>query len=135
MSSERVSGTTNSEIQEAVRNAAWQHLRAKNADEALRFYLEDAVVAGDGRFQSMREFTSNARTFYDNLLKVETAEWIDPHVRIINDQIAVFAARVRWSSIDSDGSRLDLDGVWTSIWVATSDGWRIASRHESFRRD
>jgi hypothetical protein len=125
----------NSEIEEAVLDAAWRHLRAGTAEEALGFYLPDAVVAGDGRFQMMDEFARDAHTFYRDLETVETAEWIDPQVRVISDHAAVFSARVRWSSIDSSGQRLDLDGVWTSLWVATVNGWRMASRHESFRHE
>jgi ketosteroid isomerase-like protein len=118
---------------EAVTEAAWEHLKAPNAEAALAFYQPDAVVACDGRlYESFDAFAEDARAFYATLREVHWAVWDEPRVDVLSDRAAVFTARVRWASTDSAGVRTDLQGVWMAVWVRGPMGWRIAARHESF---
>ncbi len=121
-------------IEEAVRQAAWQHLHAPDADTALGFYEPNAVVAGDGKlYQSFEAFADDAREFYRTLREVHLAVWDEMCVDVLGETVAVLTATVRWSSSDTSGVRTDLSGVWTAVWVDGPDGWRIRARHESFR--
>lgn len=120
-------------IEQAVRDAAWQHLRAPDAETALGFYQPNAVVAGDGRlFESFEAFAEDAREFYRTLREVHLAVWDEMYVDVLGEEVAVVTATVRWSSTDTAGVRIDLRGVWTAVWVRGTSGWRIAARHESF---
>jgi ketosteroid isomerase-like protein len=120
-------------IEEAIRDAAWQHLRAPDADTALGFYEPNAVVASDGRlYESFEAFAQDAREFYRTLREVHLAAWDEMLVDVLDDNAAVFTATVRWSSTDTAGVRTDLRGVWTAVWVRGASGWRLAARHESF---
>ncbi len=120
-------------IERAVKEAAWHHLRATDADTALSYYEPDAVVVSDGRlYPSFQAFADRARDFYRTLQEVRLATWDEMHVNILGDQVAVLTATVTWSSIDVAGVRTDLTGVWTAVMVEHQDGWKIRTRHESF---
>jgi ketosteroid isomerase-like protein len=120
-------------IERAVIDTAWEHLRAPDAGTALSYYAPDAVVASDGRlYESFEAFARDVGAFYDSLHEVHVAEWNEPRVQVLSDHAAVFTANVRWVSTDTDGFRLNLQGVWTAIWLRRPEGWRIAVRHESF---
>ena len=120
-------------IEREVIEAAWAHLNAPDADIALSYYAPDAVVACDGRlYESLDAFAQDARVFYETLNEVHKAAWHEPRVQVLNDHAAVFTANVHWVSTDTAGVKLDLQGVWTAVWLKHPEGWRIAARHESF---
>ncbi len=120
-------------IEQAVADAASEHLQAPDADTALSYYAPKAVVASDGRlYESFETFAQDVRAFYESLHEVHVAAWHEPRVQVLSDHAAVFTATVRWASTDTAGVRLDLRGVWTAVWLRRAEGWRIAVRHESF---
>ncbi len=120
-------------IEEAVKQAAWQHLQSKDAAAAVGCYEADAIVASSGSlFGSFEQFAEDTRAFYDTLARVELAVWDEMHVQILNRDAAVLTATVRWSSTDTAGERLDLKGVWTAVYVRHDGQWKICTRHESF---
>lgn len=119
-------------VEEAVRQTAWEHLRAGDADAALSHYEPDALVASDGVLSpSFDAFARQAREFYRTLQEVHLAVWDDMHVEVLSDQLAVLTATFRWSSTDTAGVRTDLKGVWTGVFVRRQGQWRIRMRHES----
>ncbi len=133
--SSQLDGAQRAAVEEAVKQAAWQHLTAQNAASALSHYEPDAVVASDGRlYPSFELFARDARDFYDTLQQVDLAVWDEMHVQVLTRDIAVLTAKVRWSSIDTSGVRLDLTGVWTAVYVQHDGRWKIRTRHESFER-
>lgn len=120
-------------IEEAVKQAAWQHLRSEDAKSALGWYLPDAIVASQGAlYPSFEHFAEDTRDFYADLQQVDLAVWDEIHVQVLGEDAAVLTATVRWSSTDNAGVRTDLKGVWTAVFVRTADCWRICARHESF---
>jgi len=132
----QLDGAHRAAIEEAVKQAAWQHLTAENAAAALSHYEPDAVVASDGRlYPSFELFAADARDFFDTLHQVDLAEWDEMHVQVLSRDIAVLTAKVRWSSTDTEGVRLDLTGVWTAVYVEHDGRWLIRTRHESFERE
>jgi len=123
-------------IEEAVKQSAWQHLKAENAAAALDCYMPGALVASDGSlYSSFEHFANDARQFYDNLGQVDLAVWDEMHVQVVASDVAVLTATVRWSSTDVVGVRTDLKGVWTAVYVERGGRWRISTRHESFEND
>lgn len=120
-------------IEEAVKQAAWDHLLAKDAAEALGHYEPDAIVASNASlYPSFEGFATDAREFYRTLQKVDLAVWDETHVQVLDEDAAVLTATVRWSSTDTAGVRLDLKGVWTAVYVQRDGRWSICTRHESF---
>lgn len=120
-------------IEEAVKEAAWQHLKSKDAAAALSSYEADAILASDGSlYGSFEQFAEDTRTFFDTLSRIELAVWDEMHVQVLNSDAAVLTATVRWSSTDTAGVRMDLKGVWTAVYVHRDGQWKICARHESF---
>ena len=120
-------------IEAAVKQAAWQHLKSKDAAAALGCYEVDAIVASNGSlYGSFERFAEDTRAFYDTLARIELAVWDDMHVQILSSDAAVLTATVRWSSTDTAGVRMDLKGVWTAVYVRRDRQWKICARHESF---
>ncbi|NNG17468.1 MAG: SgcJ/EcaC family oxidoreductase [Gemmatimonadales bacterium] len=120
-------------IVEAVKRVAREHLRAKNATDALSHYEPDAIVAGNAfLYPSFEQFAEDARDFYRTLQQIDLAVWDEMHVQVLGEDAAVLTATVRWSSTDTAGVRLDLKGAWTAVFVQRDGRWRICARHESF---
>lgn len=120
-------------VEEAVKQAAWQHLKSEDAASALSWYEPDAIVASHGMlYPSFDHFADDTRAFYGNLREVDVAEWDDMYVQVLSADAAVLTATVRWSSTDNAGVRTDLKGVWTAVFVQNAGCWRIRARHESF---
>ena len=120
-------------IQEAVKQLAWEHLRAKDAAEALGHYEPDAIVASNASlYPSFEGFAADVREFYGTLRKIDLAVWDEMHVQVLSEDAAVLTATVRWSSTDTASVRLDLKGVWTAVYIRRNGRWSICTRHESF---
>lgn len=120
-------------IEEAVKETAWEHLRAKDAETALGYYEPNAVVASDGMlYPTFELFARQTREFYRTLQQVHVAVWDRMHVDVLSAQLAVLTATVRWASTDTAGIRTTLQGVWTAVLVLRQGRWRIRIRHESF---
>ena len=120
-------------IKAEVQQAAEEHLNAKDAETALSYYTEDAAIVSNGYlYPSFQEFAEHVREFYASLRKVDTATWEDVDIRVINPDTAIYTAKFRWRSTDTRGETLNLQGVWTAVYVRDQDSWKIKMRHESF---
>lgn len=122
-------------IADAVKQTAWAHLRATDAETALRYYEPNALVVSNGvLYPSFNAFAEHVRTFYRTLREVHLAQWDQMHVCVLSDRAAALTATFRWSSTDTDDVRIDLEGAWMAVLVLREGSWRIAARHESFLR-
>jgi uncharacterized protein (TIGR02246 family) len=120
-------------IEQAVKQAAWDHLLAPDADAALGHYEPDALVASAGLlYRSFDTFAEQAREFYRTLKEIREAAWDEIYVEVLSHRVAVLTATVRWSSTDTAGVQTDLQGVWTAVYVQRDGRWKIRYRHESF---
>ena len=116
-----------------VQQAAADHLNAEDADAALSYYAEDAAIVSNGYlYPSFQEFAEHIREFYASLRKVDTAIWEDIDIQVINSETAIFNAKFRWQSMDTQGEKLNLQGVWSAVYVRDNNRWKIKMRHESF---
>ena len=125
--------TSDKRMVDAVQQAAVDHLNAEDAETALSYYAEDAAIVSNGYlYSSFQEFAEHVREFYASLRKVDTAIWEDIDIRVINPETAIFNATFRWRSTDNWGETMNLQGVWTAVYVRDEDRWKIKMRHESF---
>lgn len=116
-----------------VQQAATEHLNAGDADTALSYYSKNAAIVSNGYlYPAFQLFSEHVREFYASLRKVDLAVWEDIHIPIINAGAGIFTAKFRWRSTDTKGEMLNLQGVWSAMFVREKDCWKINTRHESF---
>ena len=120
-------------IKNAVIKAATDHLNASDADTALSHYKPDATIISNGMlYETFELFEKDARDFYNSLKEVKRAVWDNIQVQVVNPELALFTASVRWSSVDKFGSVLELKGIWSAVYCLAEGKWKILLRHESF---
>lgn len=120
-------------IEEGVRTATSNHLHAEDAATALSHYLPDATAVSNGfLYPSFESLSADVEAFYETLAEVNFAAWDQMRIDVLSADAAAVTATFRWSSTDTGGSRTDLQGVWSAVWVHEDQRWRILTRHESF---
>ncbi len=121
------------EIEAEVKQAALDHLNAKDAATALNHYTEDALVVSNGfLYPTFQSFSEHVETFYSSLNRINLALWDDMYINVLSPDAALFTATFHWSSTDKAGLKTDLQGVWTALFIRKSGTWKIRVRHESF---
>ena len=120
-------------IKSEVEQAAFEHLNTKDAETALSHFAHDIIaVSNDKLFPSFESLAKDVRAYYEILKEVNFADWDDIHIRVINQKAAVFTAKFRYSFTSIENTRMDLRGIWTSLYVKDKSDWKIRVRHESF---
>ncbi len=128
-----LSAPERSTIEEAVRQAALDHVNAKDAQTALSHYNRDATVVSNGIwFDSFDSFARDTYNFFESLKEVKLAVWDEVRIQVISSKVALFTGKVRWESVDNSGRELKLKGVWSAVYVRENGKWKISLRHESF---
>ena len=121
------------EIETEVKQTAVSHLNAKDAATALSNYTKDATLASNGfLYNSREEFTEDIQAFYGSLKRIDLADWEEIRINVIGDNAATFNAKFRWVSTDTFGQEMNLQGVWSALFVREGECWKIKMRHESF---
>jgi ketosteroid isomerase-like protein len=116
-----------------VEQAAIDHLNTKDADTALSHFTDDIIaVSNDKLFPSFEALAEDVRAYYAVLKEVNCAAWDEIHIRVINRRAAVFTAKFRYSFTSKENTPIDLQGIWTALYVKETEGWKIRVRHESF---
>lgn len=129
----RLSESQVAQIKAAVKQAAIDHLNTKDADTALSHFADDIIaVSNDKLFPSFESLAEDVRAYYDILKEVNLATWDEIYIRVINTNAAVFTAKFRYSFTSKDNNRMDLQGIWTALYVKDKSCWKIRVRHESF---
>ncbi len=120
-------------IEEGVRTAMSDHLHAEDAATALSHYLPDATAVSNGfLYPSFESLSADVEAFYETLAEVNIGSWDQMRIDVLSADAAAVTASFRWGSTDTSGSRTDLQGVWSVVWVYGDQRWRILTRHESF---
>jgi len=120
-------------IKAEVKQAAIDHLNAREAETALSHFTEDVIAVSNTQlFPSLEALAEDVHAYYKNLKEVDLAVWDEMHIKVINKDTAIVTARFRYSFTNIEDQRIDLQGVWTSMYVRRADNWRISLRHESF---
>ena len=53
-------------------------------------------------------------------------------INVITNDVVLFTANFRWSSTDTDGMTIDLQGVYSVLYIREEGRWKMSWRHESF---
>ena len=121
------------EIETEVKLAALSHLNAEDAVTALSNYTEDATIASNSCLYTSRQaFTEDIKAFYGSLKRIDLAEWEAIRINVISKNAGTFNAKFRWVSTDTSGQKMNLQGVWSALFVREGECWKIKMRHESF---
>lgn len=121
------------QIEAEIRQAAIDHLNAKDAATALSHYRDDVIaVTNDTLSPSFEKLAEDVKAYYDILKEVNLAIWDEMHIKVINTNSAIVTGKFRYSFTSTSNERTDLQGVWTALYVRSSGGWKIGVRHESF---
>lgn len=120
-------------IKAEVKQAAIDHLNARDAKTALSHFTEDVIAVSNTQlFPSLGVLAEDVHAYYNILKEVNLAVWDEMHTKVVNKDIAVVTGKFRYSFTDTEDQRTDLQGVWTSIYVRRDSDWKICARHESF---
>jgi ketosteroid isomerase-like protein len=121
------------QIKSDVKQAAIEHLNTKDAETALSHFADDIIaVSNDKLFPSFESLAEDVRAYYDILKEVNLAAWDEIYIRVINTNAAAFTAKFRYIFTSNDNNRMDLQGIWTALYVKDHSRWKIRVRHESF---
>ncbi len=121
------------QIEAEVKQAAIDHLNAKDATTALSHFADNVIAVSNVKlFPSYETLSEDVKAYYDILKEVNLAVWDEMHINIINADAALVTAKFRYSFTDTNNEKTDLQGVWTALYVRRNEGWKIQVRHESF---
>ena len=113
------------EIVEAFRARDIDRYMAPHASEFV--FVENGVIGAD-RDSMMNAWGNLFATFQE----ITTVDWIDVYVDVLGPDAAVFTGSFDWTGVDTAGSQIAANGVWTTIWTRGDEGWKIIHGHESF---
>lgn len=121
------------QIEGEIRQAAIDHLNARDLETALSHYSKDAIaVSNDILYGSIEEVGEHLRAFYDIFKEVNIARWDEMHITVISREASIVTAKFRYSFTSVDNEKMDFQGVWTSLYVLCNGSWKIRVHHESF---
>jgi ketosteroid isomerase-like protein len=69
--------------------------------------------------------------FYNNLSTIDFADYYDMHIDVITANTAFFTTKFRFSFTDITGTKTDLQGAWSALYVRDANRWKMKIRHES----
>ncbi|MHC4476204.1 MAG: YybH family protein [Planctomycetota bacterium] len=129
----RLSESQIAQIKAEIKQAAIDHINAKDAATALSYYADDVIaVSNDTLFPSFEKLAEDVKAYYDILKEVNLAVWEEMHINVINTDAALVTAKFRYSFTSTNNERTDLQGVWTALYIRRNGSWKIRVRHESF---
>jgi len=121
------------QIKAEVRQAAIDHLNAKDAATALSHFTENVIAVSNVKFfPSFEMLAEDVKAYYNILKEVNLAVWDEMHINVINTDAALVTAQFRYSFTSTNNEKTDLQGVWTALYVRSNGSWKIRVRHESF---
>ncbi|NIT60918.1 MAG: hypothetical protein GWN00_33335 [Aliifodinibius sp.] len=122
------------EVKAEVKQAATDHLHAKDATTALSHFAEDAIAVSNAKlFSSFKMLSEDVKAYYGILKEVNLAVWDEMYIHVINTDAALVTAKFRYSFTDTSNEITDLQGVWSALYVRKHNGvWKIQHRHETF---
>ncbi len=123
-----------SKIETEIKQAAIDHLNSKDASTALSHFTKDVIAVSNNKlFPSYDTLAEDVKVYYNILKEVNYASWDEEiHIRIINKNTATFTAKFRYGFTDINNQKIDLEGVWTALFIHEEGSWKIRLRHESF---
>ena len=121
------------QIKAEVKQAAIDHLNAKDATTALSHFTENVIAVSNVKiFPTFEALAEDVKAYYNILKEVNLAVWDEMTIKVINADAALVTAKFRYSFTDTNNEKTDLQGVWTALYIRQNGDWKIEVRHESF---
>ena len=121
------------DIKTEIKETAIKHLNSENAISALSYYRKNATIISNGiQYSSFESYAEGIKNFYSTLSKINIAAYDDIYINVITNEVALFSAKFRWSSTDTHGSTIDIQGIYSALYVREDSRWKMSWRHESF---
>lgn len=121
------------QIKAEVKQAAIDHLNAKDAATALSHFTENVIAVSNVKvFPTFEALAEDVKVYYDILKEVNLAVWDEMTINVINIDAALVTARFRYRFTGTNNEKTDLQGVWTALYIRQNGDWKIEVRHESF---
>lgn len=111
----------------------WQAIKDKDVDAAMRLSDEPCMVVGAQGVGSLDK-KSLATMMNAASYTLENFEFSDPKVRLLGDDVAIIAYKVR-EDLTVDGKPITLEASESSTWTRRSGGWVCALHTESIAGD
>jgi ketosteroid isomerase-like protein len=114
-------------------DAFFEDFRALDIDGAMVPWASEFVWAENGVLGTNRDSLETTwRGLFAAIREVTSGEWGEVHITVLGPDAAVFTATFDWAGVDADGAPVGNPGVWTTVWLRTSEGWKIVQGHESY---
>ena len=121
------------DIRTDIKETAIKHLNSESAISVLSYYTKDATIISNGiQYSSFESFAEKIKEFYSSLSKINIAAYDEMDINVITNDVVLFTANFRWSSTDTDGMTIDLQGVYSVLYIREEGRWKMSWRHESF---
>lgn len=121
------------QIKVEVKQAAIDHLNAKDATTALSHFTENVIAVSNVKiFPTFEALAEDVKAYYNILKEVNLAVWDKMTIKVISIDAALVTAKFRYSFTDTNNEKTDLQGVWTALYTRQNGDWKIQVRHESF---
>ena len=132
----KLTQTLINQIEAEVKQAAIDHLNAKDATTALSHFTRNAIaISNDKIFPTPEALAKDVQAYYGILKEVNLAVWDEMYVNVINIGTALVTAKFRYSFTDTNNKKTDLQGTWTALYIRQDGDWKIRARHEYFSSD
>jgi ketosteroid isomerase-like protein len=129
----KLTQTLRDQIKAEVKQAAIDHLNAKDSATALSHFTENVVAVSNVKiFPTFEALAEDVKAYYNILKEVNLAVWDEMYINIINVDAVFVTAKFRYSFTDTSNEKTDLQGVWTALYIRQNGDWKIEVRHESF---
>lgn len=121
------------QIKAEVKQAAIDHLNAKDATTALSHFTENVIAVSNVKiFPTFEALAEDVKAYYNILKEVNLAVWDEMYINVINIDAALVTAKFRYRFTDTNNEKTDIQGFWTALYIRQNGDWKIEVRHESF---
>ena len=114
-------------------DAFFDAFRAIDVDRGMAPFGSELVWAENGVLGANRDSLVTAwRGIFAAMRQVTSGDWGEVYIKVLGPDAAVFTGSFDWTGVDTTGAPMGATGVWTTVWVRTTEGWKVAHGHESY---
>ena len=108
-------------------------MKALNLDGAMAAYAPEFVWAENGVLGARSDSILSAWRDAFASVREASGDWGEVHIKVLSPAAVVFTASFNWAVVDTAGVATGSNGVWTTVWERTVEGWKIVHGHESYQ--
>jgi ketosteroid isomerase-like protein len=114
----------------ALEKRYWNAIKQKDTNAAIRLTLDPCILSGPKGVSSV-DHQMLAKLMMDGGSRnLERFELQDPQVKLLSDDVAVIAYKVK-ESLTIDGKATEFEAADVSTWVWSKDRWLCAVHSET----